>query len=170
MYVLQTSQPQNIEQKGDELEIDLKKLNTKTLRHLQRYVESVFIKVRYNSMTSPQPTFITPVPQTMLHNNHNNNSNNYINPWPKHNKLLINDLIQQQQQNHLHLPNSRNLRKKRSAFTTTQKEDMVKFWQNLNWQVTDDKDLGVHAAEIGVTLTQLKVFRQNNRKKILRNK
>lgn len=184
MYVLQKSQPQNIEQIGDELEIDLKKLNTKTLRHLQRYVESVFAKVRYNSMLSPMPQtmphqqqMFIPQQQQMMNGTATTTQGNVINPWGNHHKLTVGDLIPNQRNRkrtyqtmagsyNINGDPFRNQRKKRSAFTSQQKEDMIKFWKTVNWQaIPDDNELEIAGNKIGVTVAQLKVFRQNNRKK-----
>ena len=176
MYVLQKSQPQNIEQKGDELEIDLKKLNTKTLRHLQRYVESVFAKVRYNSIISTQQ-------QQQMFMQQMQPQQNMIESWSnqhqqqQHQRLSVNDLIPNNRKrsyqamlgyDNINGNNGiyRHQRKKRSAFTLKQKEEMIKFWQSVNWQaIADDAELEAAGNEIGVTVPQLKVFRQNNRKK-----
>eukprot|EP01084_Bolivina_argentea_P039930 73784_1 len=59
--VLQKAQPQNIKKRGDELQIDLKELSTRTLRHLQHHVQYLFETMQQNNvMFAPTPMFMQP--------------------------------------------------------------------------------------------------------------
>jgi len=180
IFILQKSQPHNIEQKGDELEIDLKKLNTKTLRHLQRYVESVFAKVRYNStQMMPVSQFMAPPQMQQQVIASNNQSASGMDPWgsQRGSALSVNDLMatgRKRSFDQMSWGNDNGMfgrgllhqRKKRSAFSNQQKEAMVMFWSARDWQPNaDEMVLEDTAATIGITVAQLKVFRQNNRKK-----
>jgi len=181
IFILQKSQPHNIEQKGDELEIDLKKLNTKTLRHLQRYVESVFAKVRYSStQMMPASGFMAPPPmqQQVIASS---NGGSMMDPWGSQRASLnMNDLLPGGRKRSFEQFNGGlggmfgrgglQSRKKRSAFSNQQKEAMVLFWSSRDWQPNADENvLEDTAVTIGITVAQLKVFRQNNRKKYNEN-
>ena len=182
IFILQKSQPHNIEQKGDELEIDLKRLNTKTLRHLQRYVESVFAKVRYNTtQMMPSSQFMAPPPMQQQVIASNNQSASMMDPWAQQrgSGLGIHDLMpsgSKRSYEQMAWGNggggmfgrngNHHQRKKRSAFSNQQKEAMVQFWSTRAWQPNAEEIvLENTAATIGISVAQLKVFRQNNRKK-----
>merc|ERR1712096_516325 len=95
-----------------------------------------------------------------------------MNPWPQQKRLSVGDLIPNdrkrsflQMNGHGHDP-FRHSRKKRSAFTAKQKDGMVNFWQTSNWQaIYEEEEMEAAAKKIDVNVAQLKVFRQNNRKK-----
>lgn len=175
VFILQKSQPHNIEQKGDELEIDLKRLNTKTLRHLQRYVESVFAKVRYNTtQMMPSSQFMAPPPMQQQVIASNNQSAPILDPWGQQRQsgLAVHDLLpsgSKRTYDQMAWGFGRDRlqqRKKRSAFSNQQKEAMVQFWAAREWQPNAEEIvLESTAVTIGITVAQLKVFRQNNRKK-----
>eukprot|EP01084_Bolivina_argentea_P039931 73785_1 len=75
IYVLRNIQPQKIKQLENEMEVDLRQLNTRTLRHLQRYVNATFANIRQRTMI---PTMFMPMQRPMNMNNtfHNNVNTN----------------------------------------------------------------------------------------------
>lgn len=146
MTVLKRNLPNEIEQTSDELVLDLKTLDTKILRHLQRYVHAIYLQLK-QSLYGTMPLF---------------------------NQFQFPQMIPVQQQiydpskidpNSFNDPNNK---RKRSSFNEFQKSQMIDFWSKLDWEPCND-ELQLHqfASIIGVSIQQLKIFRQNNRKRKL---
>ena len=155
--------------KGDELELDIKKLNTKTLRHLQRYVQMVHDQ--YNkSIGRFQEDILYGVGEPLysacmscvcvcLYLVLNTEKINGI-------IFLFAFVFAARKRRRDNNGESTRPRKKRTSYTSEQKESMITFWTSHNWKSNCDADtLNQFATSVSVSVEQLKVFRQNNRKK-----
>ena len=147
MSVLKRNLPNQIMQNSDELVLDLKNLDTQILRHLQRYVHAIYLQIK--STLYPQPFYYQTYQPFMQQQLSMYGAQNAISEQRR-------------------LSENGQKRKRRSSFNMEQKAQMIDFWSKLDWEPCNDELRLVQTAQnIGVTVPQLKIFRQNNRKRKL---